>query len=434
MPLFQTSRPPAKEEANFSDEAHNGGWELSVRTPGDLMVVHDNRGAEEGTRQLPSMDRWMALIALAFMWTGAQAPLYLFAGAPVYIYRDLGGLHYWVRFVTANLLATAAISPFVGALSDLMGRRYVAIIGSATILLGQVICGAANGMPMFISGMAITGVGTGINELTALAGTAELVPLSKRGYHIAGMVLSVLPFLPSVMYAQLIAYHSTWRYISVLTAVWTLVGLIATVAFYFPPTRVQLQTWKEKSANGRIPVPLDKHPDAGPLHSWSSVDGFVRGLAAMRVGGITILVSTIITIICPGDVIATVTALTMAVRIVGGAVGYAVYFNVFVGKLVPDLTALVGAACARAGIVDGRVVGEAIRLTSVSLVKEIRHLPGVADDRVWADIVAAGQLAYANAYPWVYYCSVAFGAVAVVASLFLGNTSVMVDDTVVAAM
>jgi MFS family permease len=72
------------------------------------------------------------------------------AGAPVYIYRDLGGLGYWVWFITANLLATAAISPFVGALSDLMGRRHVAITGSVIIILGQIICGAARGMDMFI--------------------------------------------------------------------------------------------------------------------------------------------------------------------------------------------------------------------------------------------------------------------------------------------
>lgn len=53
-------------------------------------------------------------------------------------------------YITANLLATAAISPFVGALSDLFGRRYVAIAGNITIILGQVLCGAAKGMDMFI--------------------------------------------------------------------------------------------------------------------------------------------------------------------------------------------------------------------------------------------------------------------------------------------
>lgn len=72
------------------------------------------------------------------------------AGAPVYIYRDLGGVDHWIWFVTANLLATASICPFVGALSDLMGRRYVAITGSSTIILGQIICGTAHGMNVFI--------------------------------------------------------------------------------------------------------------------------------------------------------------------------------------------------------------------------------------------------------------------------------------------
>lgn len=32
------------------------------------------------------------------------------------------------RFVIANLLALASVCPFVGSLSDLIGRRYVALI------------------------------------------------------------------------------------------------------------------------------------------------------------------------------------------------------------------------------------------------------------------------------------------------------------------
>jgi hypothetical protein len=94
--------------------------------------------------------------------------------------------------------------------------------------------------------MIITGAGTGINELTALAGTAELVPLSRRGYYIAGMVLTVLPFMPSAMYAQMIAYHSTWRYISIVTAGWTFLGLVLTLLYYFPPPLVKPREWKAK--------------------------------------------------------------------------------------------------------------------------------------------------------------------------------------------
>jgi len=156
-------------------------------------------------------------------------------------------------------------------------------------------------------------------------------------------------------------------------------------------------------------------------------------VAGVGVGGITIPVSTLATIICTGDVIARVTALTITVRIVGGAIGYAVYFNVFLHKLLPQLRTLVGGACVRSGITDPGVIGEVIELTAVSLIHEIRGLPGVTE-AIWVKLVAAGQQAYANAYPWVYYCSVAFGGVSVLASLFLGDISEMVDDSVVAAM
>lgn len=157
---------------------------------------------------------------------------------------------------------------------------------------------------------------------------------------------------------------------------------------------------------------------------------FVTGVG---VGGIIVPVSTVATIICRGEMIATVTALTITVRIIGGAVGYALYYNVFVHKLVPELRTMVGRACVRNGVTDPAVIDEVITLTGASLVREIRNLPGI-DEKIWAELVAAGQKAYAHAYPWVYYCSVVFGAVSVLASLFLGDISEMVDDSVVVVM
>ena len=38
------------------------------------------------------------------------------------------------------------------------------------------------------------------------------------------------------------------------------------------------------------------------------------------------------TIICPDDLIATVAALTLAIRVIGGSIGYCVYYNVFLCK------------------------------------------------------------------------------------------------------
>ena len=40
----------------------------------------------------------------------------------------------------------------------------------------------------------------------------------------------------------------------------------------------------------------------------------------------------IATIICPDDLIATIAALTLAIRVIGGSIGYCVYYNVFICK------------------------------------------------------------------------------------------------------
>jgi MFS family permease len=106
---------------------------------------------------------------MAFLWTGSQIPLYLFGacnnprcvvakgsntknlgGIPPYIYGDLGGADRWIWFVLANLLSLAAICPFVGAISDLIGRRYVAITGACFLILGMIVSSTAHTMNIFI--------------------------------------------------------------------------------------------------------------------------------------------------------------------------------------------------------------------------------------------------------------------------------------------
>ncbi len=52
--------------------------------------------------------------------------------------------------VLANLLALAAVCPFVGSLSDLMGRRYVAIMGASILILGVIVASTAHVMNVFI--------------------------------------------------------------------------------------------------------------------------------------------------------------------------------------------------------------------------------------------------------------------------------------------
>jgi len=188
-----------------------------------------------------TFSRAMSLVAMAFLWTGSQIPVYLFGGIPPYIYGDLGGIDRWIWFVLANLLSLASVCPFVGSISDLIGRRWVAIIGATFLIVGMIICSTAHSMNSFIGGMVFAGIGAGINELTALAVTSELAPTAQRGKYVAVLVFTIIPFCPSVLWGQLIASHSSWRWIGLFCGLWAFIGLAMTAIFYFPPPRVNSQ-------------------------------------------------------------------------------------------------------------------------------------------------------------------------------------------------
>ena len=52
--------------------------------------------------------RMMSLIAMAFLWTGSQIPVYIFGGVPPLIYGDIGGADRWIWFVSRSF------TPLVG--------------------------------------------------------------------------------------------------------------------------------------------------------------------------------------------------------------------------------------------------------------------------------------------------------------------------------
>jgi hypothetical protein len=100
--------------------------------------------------------------------------------------------------------------------------------------------------------MVLNGIGAGINELTALAATSEIAPTRKRGLYVSCLIFTILPFVPSVLYAQLIAYYSSWRYIGVICGVWSFLGVVLTAMFYFPPPRVNSKGFSRSQILGEI--------------------------------------------------------------------------------------------------------------------------------------------------------------------------------------
>jgi len=60
-----------------------------LRTYGD--------GEDHDTEPKLSFRRFMSLVAMAFLWTGSQIPVYIFGGIPPYIYGDIGGVDRYVK-------------------------------------------------------------------------------------------------------------------------------------------------------------------------------------------------------------------------------------------------------------------------------------------------------------------------------------------------
>lgn len=420
--------------------------------------------------------------------------------------------------------------------------------------------------------MSIAGVGAGICELTALAVTAEIVPVRERGKYVAILVFTIIPFCPSVLWSQLIAHNSNWRYTTLFCGLWALMGLLGVLFFYFPPNRpasgktrkeilneidyigggtcvigvilflmaltwggyqhpwnsanviatlvlgflflfIIFPIWEVKFAtNPMFPRRLGTHgrlltllliitaisganffsvlafwpTQAFNVYGHDPVGVGLRGLpigfgvilgavivlslitrypkrirelmfvsacfmtagcgamsAATRenvnavygilvivslgVGGIVVPVTILITIICPDDIIATATSLTLSVRVVGGCIGYSAYYNVFVNKFVEKAPVIIGGTMAQLGITNTTYILEAITLTGNSLVDELRLIPGLESDAAWNTVVYAGQVAYAESYKYLYYVSIAFGVVCIVATCFLGDISQFMD-------
>jgi hypothetical protein len=117
-----------------------------------------------------------------------------------------------------------------------------------------------------------------------------------------------------------------------------------------------------------------------------------------------------------------VTALTLAIRVIGGSIGmaqsnlrssnspltdlgYCVYYNVFINKFIPNATKYIGhTMVADLHITNKLYIHEAIVYTGASLLELLHTIPGIGmNQTAYEMVVLAGQVAYAASYKYVYY-------------------------------
>ncbi|KAF2750085.1 MFS general substrate transporter [Sporormia fimetaria CBS 119925] len=518
---------------------------------------------------------FMILLCMSFLWIGSQIPLYLFGSVLPTIYQDIGGTDRYTWFVIGYLIPNAALCPFVGAFSDIYGRQKVAIVGQVVLILGPIITATAKTMNIAIAGQVFSGLGAGLNELIALAGTAEVVPVKDRGKYVGLVVLTILPFCPSVLFAQLISKASSWRYNGIFVGVWNFIGLLLCIFCYNDPPRLTA-TYTKKDvfrqmdyiggilSTGGITCFMMGMQWGASQYPWGSAHnmapfiigivlivaffvwevrfapypmvpaalfskakktmiiillitflsggnyfvlllfwptqvynvygddpigigirslpigfGIIGGaaiclllipitkgrvkalmifftammtagtgavsinnpdnlstmyaivtIASIGVGGVIIPSSIIAQIACPDELIATITAITLSIRYIGGAIGFAVYANLFFRKF----TEIAGTKVA----VDGIVMKGLVPATELPLVVHLVELVGNAQftelkhviatnplvsqkDKAYSIIIRAAQEGFALAYRYPYWISIAFGGLCFILSFFVDD-------------
>ncbi|CAK7198281.1 hypothetical protein SEUCBS139899_000941 [Sporothrix eucalyptigena] len=514
----------------------------------------------------------MVLVGFGMAFIGSQIQPLLFAALIPLIAADLDAHPLIVWFFSTQLVAVGVIAPFIGPLADLFGRKPITIIGVFSSLLGMIVCAATPNAAGYIAGQALTGIGLAAQELMAITAIVEIVPTRYRGYYVAIIVASFLPFAPGSLYGTLIA-ETSWRYCACFIAIWNLITVVLVFLFYNPPPRTNSAglTWQQKLKHidfiggflmsgglvmflvgfnwgGQLypwhsarvisfltiglamlvffffyewllaPYPmfprrLMRHPRtfmalmvviamAGinyipVLFFWvmqavgvynsdfkmlgirtlpfgfcilggaliaalvvSAFKGHLRTimsffcimqcaaigslvavdvhnintvwaplcLGLLGVGGVLIPNQIIITVICPDDLIATATCLTVCLRAVGQVVGVSIFYTQFVSVLTARTLKIVIPVALQSGIGDLDTLQNMMPdLLAEAYSQWVLSVPALDTPEKISNLHEAVITAFGGAFARVYYISIAFGGTAVIASFFIENLNNLMD-------
>lgn len=173
------------------------------------------------------------------------------------IIADLQGLHHYSLPFTSYLLFSTVVIPIAGKLSDVFGRKVVALWGIGLFMLTSALCGLSVNMPMLILFRGLQGACGGVLASSAFIICAELFPPQERGKYI-GMLVSMhgLASLLGPVAGGLITDYFSWHWIFYLNIP---VGLLS-----FFLLKKQL--------------PLIKHPDSSNEIDLNGITLFLLAL------------------------------------------------------------------------------------------------------------------------------------------------------------
>jgi hypothetical protein len=196
---------PANKESTISERGNDGAFkdaneksssvqhvETSDNTKGLVAKnVHAIKGDDSDGKVPMTPKRYIAMLILFMSYvgmgssypvtflglissdswhSGAQLPLFFMGGSLTFIVEAVDNTAARGWTTTAYGVSLAAVTPFAGYLQDLMGRRYIAILGAVLVCTGIAVIGSAHSFVQLICGTIIAGIGAGATELASIAG------------------------------------------------------------------------------------------------------------------------------------------------------------------------------------------------------------------------------------------------------------------------
>lgn len=154
------------------------------------------------------------------------------------INQDIGPDPNYVWISLSNNLTQAVMLTIVGRLSDLFGRRYCQIGGTALALIGCIVGAAATSINMLIGANVLIGLGSS-TQVSFPYLIAEIVPIKNRymaSIYIYALLIPVSGVSSIVATALFSNTASTWRSSYFLIIAINAAALFCWVLFYHPPS------------------------------------------------------------------------------------------------------------------------------------------------------------------------------------------------------